>query len=377
MFEKQRCISSSDSAVLSKLIYWTIVFIYFLILIIFLSLSFLRFYPWSEQSFIQENSAFTTSPLKVVPSPSPSNITLYSGVIVKPHSGIGNQLFIYACSYGLAREKGWPLYLFVKHFGGRKFRANQRDFALDQFHVPLENLINSTLIKLIPAHKLETVDDETLFYRNLKGNATFVQHKGYCQSEQYWVRYKDEINELFQLRKNPVENNTQLEAVLESIKNTESVAVHVRRGDFLSANFHVPIAYQRVAIRRIIKILLKRSAQKSPTFFVFSEDISFALGRLSDFHDKYPFVYVSSMQTTSIQDFYLMTQCKHIIFPDSTFSWWAAYLNKNKDKIVIASAFNPKFFTRSGKSQKFDVSLHGTMYHPSSWIVIDPFSGEQ
>ena len=67
-------------------------------------------------------------------------------------------------------------------------------------------------------------------------------------------------------------------------------------------------------------------------------------------------VYVQySSQNSTLEDFFIMKNCKHIIMANSTFSWWAAWLNENPDKIVIFPA----------------TKLAASDFYPSQWIMIN------
>ncbi|CAL8117888.1 unnamed protein product [Orchesella dallaii] len=300
-----------------------------------------------------------------------------SGVIVQTKGGIGNQLFQYACSYALSRNLNRAFYTWFitsRDPSTRQFQPENRDFALDYFNISIDNVVDETThIK-----GLSLVNDEELLEGTFQNTSSFLQQSGYCQSETYWAKYKDEIIPMFEPRLEAIDL-PKLQKFIDRIKNSESVAVHVRRGDFTDPNlnfYYVPISYQRKAIRKMVKILESRG-KSNLVFFVFSDDIYATSKRLKDFEKKYEMVYVSSVGTTSIEDFYLMTMCKHNIIPDSTFSWWAAYLNANPDKIVIASAFSPEFWKlwENKQEKRFNMMLYGTLYHPKEWIVVDPFSG--
>ncbi|CAL8117886.1 unnamed protein product [Orchesella dallaii] len=299
------------------------------------------------------------------------------GVLVRTKGGIGNQLFQYACSYALSKDLNRTLYTWFipsRDPATRQFHPGNREFVLDHFNIPIDNIVDKTT----RINGLASVNDKDLLERTFRNSSNFLRQSDYCQSEVYWEKYKDEIKSIFQPRLEAI-NLPKLQKFIDRIKNSESVAVHVRRGDFTKPNlnyFYVPISYQRKAIRKMVKILESRG-KTNPIFFVFSDDIWATSKKLKDFEKKYEMVYVSSAGTTSIEDFYLMTMCKHNIIPDSTFSWWTAYLNPNPDKIVIASAFSPKFWKlwRNKNEKTFYMKLHGTLYHPKEWIVIDPFSG--
>ncbi|CAL8144906.1 unnamed protein product [Orchesella dallaii] len=320
------------------------------------------------------------------------------GVILKPRSGTGNQLFHYACSFALARKQNLTLY--IDHYqptsskSSRKFASAQREFALDQFKIPLNNFISlekrgkHSKTKLSSGSKIQLISDKDLLQGTFnQANKTnlFYQQAGQCQSELYWKGYEQEIQEMFRLDLESAVNLSKIQNLLNLIQETESVAVHVRRGDFLKAGggvFAHPISYQKSAIWQMANILRKRGDAKKQLFFVFSDDINYTKKKFKDLAKNHEFIYVSGTKVngsliTSIEEFYLMTMCKHIIFPISTFSWWAAYLNTNTKKVVISAAFDNHVWNRRRKRKdaKFERELHLTGFHLKEWIVLNPFTG--
>jgi len=119
----------------------------------------------------------------------------------------------------------------------------------------------------------------------------------------------------------------------KTIRNLESVSIHIRRGDYANTslfNYHglTSQTFYQQAIDKISSLLV------NPVFYIFSDNASWVEQNLHFFAD----VELVSENTskTHYEDFYLMTQCRHNIIANSTFSWWAAWLNPNPDKIVIA-----------------------------------------
>ena len=117
-------------------------------------------------------------------------------------------------------------------------------------------------------------------------------------------------------------------AILESIKENNSVSLHVRRGDYLNLkNINVlDVGYYKKAVEYVRKIVEK------PTFFIFSDDLEWCKNSLGFLDDC---IYVDYTQT-EIEDLKLMSVCRHNIIANSSFSWWGAWLNKNPSKTVIA-----------------------------------------
>jgi hypothetical protein len=106
----------------------------------------------------------------------------------------------------------------------------------------------------------------------------------------------------------------------------EWCSIHVRRGDYLNYPDHHPVCSLEYFYEA-----MKMSGFKK--FVVLSDDIEWCFRNFHSFSD---FEFIYSRNESDIEDFAIMSKCAHNIISNSTFSWWAAYLNKNPDKIVIS-----------------------------------------
>lgn len=116
------------------------------------------------------------------------------------------------------------------------------------------------------------------------------------------------------------------------IMNTESVSIHVRRGDYI--DWGVELLGNDYYSKAIVKLTeISGKGKDSFNFFVFSDDLEAAKGILGDKDNIY---YVTGNEgAKGYRDMQLMSLCKHNIISNSTFGFWGAYLNKYNDKIVI------------------------------------------
>ena len=142
---------------------------------------------------------------------------------------------------------------------------------------------------------------------------------------------EDELQEVFQFPIIKDKNNLE---IINKIKNCNSVSVHIRRGDYLiDTNYRMfggicDENYYAEAFKIIKKYV------QNPTFFIFSDDIEWSKMHICQKENCY-FVTINKKED-SWKDMFLMSICKHNIIANSTFSWWGAYLNKNKSAIVIS-----------------------------------------
>lgn len=168
--------------------------------------------------------------------------------------------------------------------------------------------------------------------------------KGWFQAESYFSDIRDILLREFTLK----EESALPQNIVETIQDSESVSVHIRRGDYKKGNMVLDKKYYQEAMGVIVDKI------KSPTWIVFSDDMSYVKknycfdGRVFFIDDLYGLM--------DYEQLILMSKCKHNIIANSTFSWWGAWLNQYENKYVVAP---DKWF----KSQKNIV--------PMEWIKIE------
>ena len=157
---------------------------------------------------------------------------------------------------------------------------------------------------------------------------------GTFQSELYFQDMKEQIREVFRFDQSVMQQETL--AMKDTIKSTTSVSIHVRRGDYLNAEE----VYGEICTDAYYDGAIKYMLEKYPdaTFYLFTNDLTWA----DFFVNARPFANIvvvkDNTEYTGYLDMYLMKHCKHNIIANSSFSWWAAWLNSNREKTVIAPA---------------------------------------
>jgi hypothetical protein len=292
---------------------------------------------------------------------------------VNCQGGLGNQLFQFIAGYVLAKknkinlrinsyDRQFELYRFPEIYklcisknNNYNFFAKIYLYLYPKFYVTLKILGIYKLIKFIFLDKnKEKFERSPLIFNGDLLKKKIVKNisiTGYFQSEKYFIHYKKIILKLLRF---PETNNILLQNYLDLIKNNNSVAIHIRRGDYLNnpkvRYFHGILGedYYKKSISYV------KHRIKNPFFFIFSDDINLVKNTFFFKNKKYIFIDTKS----SFSDLYLMSNCKHFIIANSTFSWWGAWLSKNKHKIVCA----PKKWVRA-KIPTPDII-------PESWVKI-------
>lgn len=164
--------------------------------------------------------------------------------------------------------------------------------------------------------------------QNLNSNDYIL---GQFQSYKYFEKCRLSILEAFAFDETKVSEETKQMA--NRIKETNSVSIHVRRGDYMGVWFYEGLG--SVCTKDYYNHSIEIINQKvtNPHFFIFSDDKEYIKNNMV--FPNCTFVDFNNNRN-SWQDLYLMSQCKHHIVANSSFSWWGAWLNPNDDKIVVA-----------------------------------------
>jgi hypothetical protein len=185
----------------------------------------------------------------------------------------------------------------------------------------------------------------------LKGN---IYLEGYWQSDKYFSDIRDILLNEFYVKDKINVVKKELE---EKICNTNSVSLHLRRGDYVSN--HITNLYHGLCSLDYYKKAVDQIVQKISNvhFYIFSDEPVWVK---ENFKLDYPVTIIDNNSVSSdYEDLRLMSLCHHNIIANSSFSWWGAWLNKNPGKIVYAPQ---KWFN--------DRSLDTQDLIPESWIKL-------
>jgi hypothetical protein len=264
-------------------------------------------------------------------------------IIVKIYGGMANQLFQYAAGYALSLKHGVPLKLDISYFQ-EPSTDTKRTFELNKFFIDYQlasqeeiqqifkfRKIDYAWNKLRPYSKKKFYGEKQIsFDDNFFKLGSHVYLRGYFQSEKYFLDCKSSIFEQFVFRNSA---NEQLHLFLNKLNTQKTVALHVRLGDYLQTSANSIMApFDLAYYKRAIEFIQQHI--DDPVFLVFSDQIPLAK-KLLTVEANLLFVD-TTISKSADEDFVLMQSCQHQIIANSTFSWWAAFLNQNPGKIMVA-----------------------------------------
>lgn len=266
--------------------------------------------------------------------------------IVKYIGGLGNQMFIYAFSFALKRTFGQDVFVDTHYYKTRNFHNGleiQKIFGVALQEASLMDILKMAwyfpnywidfhLLKYLPNRK-NTIKELSgqKFNAEIMKDSSDKYYDGYWQSFQYFDKYRTEILKEFSFPPFNEHENVELSRLLKN--DRFSIGIHIRRGDYLK-NWKYQglcgIDYYKKAIDYIFTHV------ESPHFYLFSDDTDWVTANICPLLKGANYRLVNwNKGSHSYRDMQLMSMCKNLIIANSSFSWWAAYLNQN-NPIVIA-----------------------------------------
>jgi hypothetical protein len=250
----------------------------------------------------------------------------------------GNNLFQYAIGRHLSIRHGVPLVLDGSWMINLHF--NQ---AVELLRLPLQARIMRGIAfparcyrKLTSKHwaewKFDDVHREPELDHSFDPNALEMGPNtlliGYYQSWRYFQEIRDTLLQEIHLDSLPWDDASK--AMSDTLRSSESVAVHVRRTDYLDHDL-TQVCGETYHLRAMD---LLREQLRNPQFHFFSDDLGWCRSKFNatDCH----FVEIPSARNDPFTDMRLMASAKHNIIVNSSYSWWAAWLNQNPGQQVIA-----------------------------------------
>ncbi len=231
--------------------------------------------------------------------------------VVKLFAGLGNQIFQYVYGRYLS-EKGYD----VTFLQDTKVDDFSNVFKTDEDtikpckYIKTNNKVKIVAIKILHKYVLKN------YYAD------------YFQNKLYSLKILPELSHTLVFKNEKSYKNT---SEYKTIISSKSVSLHIRGGDY-----HKEPNYANICTKEYYQKAIKAIAEQKPDvqFFVFTNDLQYAHSITEGFEN---ITYIQNENFTKDPgfDLFLMTQCKHNIIANSTFSWWGAFLNQNIEKIVI------------------------------------------
>ena len=274
--------------------------------------------------------------------------------------GLGNQMFQYALALkqeSLGRKVKIDVTKYAEHHVHNDFELD-RVFGIECPYASVKEIKSlgyrkenhlTNFLKKTPLCKKTFYSNESYVFDEqvLKMDGYYLE--GFWQSERYFADIKEKILNTYRF---PEFNTDVQKCYAEQISQDYSVSVHVRRGDYLNYSYLQGICtpqYYEQAMQ-----FFREKYKGNAKFYIFSNDIEWAK---NNFPEADCVIVEGNSGKDSFRDMQLMSLCKHNIVANSSFSWWGAWLNQNKEKTVIA----PNKWINQEVEEKIDVI-------PDDWV---------
>ena len=245
---------------------------------------------------------------------------------------LGNQMFQLAATVGIAKKLGlearFPIENCTNAYqnGPIDAKTNSQMFVkcdiLECFDIPDSYFVDRSEIKADHIYNENTFEFNADAFK-IHQNTTL---NGYFQSEKYFIDYRKEILDTLKFKYEIIQKSKKyIDKIRDINKGRSVVSIHVRRGDYLMYPDYHPVCsdeYYNLAINEF--------ADADPLYVVFSDDPEWCKSVFTSD------IFIVSDLCNQYEEMCAMSMCDHHIIANSSFSWWAAWLNNSEAKKVVA-----------------------------------------
>lgn len=274
-------------------------------------------------------------------------------VIVKIGDGLGNQMYNYACGYAAAKKNGDTLRLDISECDNSDIRDYQLEevFQIDChdtvsfsnktfFHKVFKRLWRDLFHHVVYENKNYIFLYDERVYRKKRFRNIYLY--GYWQNFQFFDFCREDIIRQFQCG---YEQEKTVKELIDKFNKENTCAVHIRGGDIIGPASEY--------FKRAIGLMNENNP--AVKYIVFTNDMNKASECMKEWDADMNVEFVGNLgQFSDSDEFFLMSACQNQIISNSTFSWWAAYLNKYNNKKIIAPV----------------ISNASSNIYPDGWTVI-------
>lgn len=261
-------------------------------------------------------------------------------ITLKILGGLGNQLSAFACGYSIAKRLNEELVLDVADY----YNGYTHSYALDALDIPLcrkltythasENMLTPEVIPVQLKNAFDIILDESDGIKTRDALLNQINKNQNIYLNGYWANFdffsgdEDDIRLMF----TPLRKSDEYRLFLDTIRGQCSVAIHMRRTDFVALGNVCSDDYYRAAITHV------QSIHPDAMFYFFSDDIDYAKQIFGNKkHVRY--IQIFGGMDANLDEFFCISACNHrILHKGSSFSAWASFLNTSPDKIDVIYA---------------------------------------
>jgi hypothetical protein len=280
-------------------------------------------------------------------------------IISKLEGGLGNQLFQYAFAKKISCDLNCNLILDI---GITSTQSENRKINLFNYMIDCKTISSDPRMSQYPEIAIKDFDLKNIDIITENKSLDVLERALKISKNTYligwWQSYKyiDSIKDILKEEVYPKykENSSFNKAKIWINSKNNTVAIHIRRGDFINTNFGIlPKSYYFDAL----KLLMKKIS--NPEIIYFSDDPEWVKLELASVYEGH--IISSKWDLREYEELVLMSLCDHHIIANSSFSWWGCWLKKNEDGISIRPS---RWFAKSN-----DI-VNEEDICPKTWLIV-------